>query len=165
MDKRRHPRLKNYDYSEYGSYFVTVCVQNRQPMLSTVVGRDALIPPMVQLTPYGRVLDKYIQKINSVYTDVCVDKYIIMPNHFHLLISITQPVDQQNGGMRESRPTVQTIIRSLKTMVTRETGKSIFQSSFHDHIIRDERDYLVRWQYIDDNPAKWAEDEYYSPCN
>ncbi len=46
-------------------------------------------------------------------------------------------------------------------MVTRELGYSIFQTSFHDHIIRDENDYLTRWQYIDDNPAKRAEDEYY----
>ena len=47
-------------------------------------------------------------------------------------------------------------------MVTKELGYSIFQSSYHDHIIRDENDYLTHWQYIDSNPAGWEDDEYYT---
>ncbi len=160
MEQRKHPRLKNFDYSANGAYFITVCVQNRQSLLSTVVGRGDITPPLVELTPYGKILDKYILGIEGAYENVMVDKYVIMPNHFHLLITITRPVDE-HGGVWSPRPTVPTIIRSLKTMVTREIGKAIFQASFHDHIIRDEQDYLTRWQYIDDNPAKWAEDEYY----
>ena len=49
----------------------------------------------------------------------------------------------------------------MKRFTNKETGLSLWQASFHDHVIRDEHDYLSRWQYIDDNPAKWAEDEYY----
>ena len=65
-----------------------------------------------------------------------------------------------NGGMRSSRPTLQMIIRAFKTIVTRQLGFAIWQESFHDHIIRNEKDYLSHYQYIDDNPAKWLEDEY-----
>ncbi len=160
MKQRRHTRLKEFDYSANGVYFITVCVQNRHPVLSTVVGRGDHTPPLVDLTPQGLVLDKYIRGIEGAYKSVTVDKYVIMPNHFHLLISIDSSADD-HGGVRSPRPTIPTIIRSLKTMVTRELGYSIFQTSFHDHIIRDENDYLIRWQYIDDNPAKWAEDEYF----
>ena len=159
MDKRKNPRLSDYDYSSNGAYFITVCVKNRLSILSAV-GRGALTPPngspIIKLSPIGEVLDKHIRRINEVYGDVTVDKYVIMPNHFHLLISMNE-----SGEVRAPRPTISTIVRTLKTMVTRETGKSIFQTSFYDHIIRDEQDYFVRCKYIDENPAKWAEDEYF----
>ena len=161
MEKRKHPRLKDYDYSQNGAYFITVCVEKRRPILSTVVGRGDHTPPQVELTACGKVLDKYIRGIEGAYKSVSVDKYVIMPNHFHLLISIAAP-DNAHGGVWSPRPTVQTVLRSLKTMVTKEIGRPIFQTSFYDHIIRDENDYLTRWQYIDDNPARWAEDEYYA---
>ena len=65
--------------------------------------------------------------------------------------------------MWASAPTqsVSTRIRSFKTLVSKQIGQSIWQRSFYDHVIRDEGDYLHIWQYIDSNPAKWAEDEYY----
>ena len=156
--QRKHPRLKEFDYSSNGAYFVTICTDNRRNILSRiVVGRDAFIPPHVELTDIGYVVEKYIGNINIGYENITVEKYVIMPNHIHLLICI-----HDNGGMRASRPTVPSIVRSLKTMVTREIGKSVFQTSFHDHIIRDEQDYLARWEYIDENPAKWTEDEYFA---
>ena len=161
MEKRKHPRLKDYDYSQNGAYFITVCVEKRRPILSTVVGRGDHTPPQVELTACGRVLDKYIRGIEGAYKSVSVDKYVIMPNHFHLLISIAAP-DNAHGGVWSPRPTAQTVLRSLKTMVTKEIGRPIFQTSFYDHIIRDENDYLTRWNYIDTNPARWAEDEYYA---
>lgn len=159
MEQRKTPRLKNYDYSGKGAYFVTVCVKNRLPLLS-VVGRGDLTPPTfspcVELSSVGEILDKHIRRIEMVYSGVTVDNYVIMPNHFHLLLSF-----KDCGGVRAPRPTISTIIRTLKTMVTREIGEAIFQTSFYDHIIRDEQDYFVRWKYIDENPAKWAEDEYF----
>ena len=61
-----------------------------------------------------------------------------------------------------SPTTVSNIVRSFKVLVTKEVGTSLFQRSYHDHIIRDERDYREIWDYIDDNPRKWAEDCYYT---
>jgi REP element-mobilizing transposase RayT len=161
MHKRKHPRLKEYDYSQNGCYFVTICTKNREQILSKInVGRDAIIPPQIALTEYGKITDNYINNICKVYNGINVEKYIIMPNHIHLLITIMQDID---GGMKASRPTVSlfTVVRSLKTMVTRQLGFSIWQTSFHEHIIRNEEEHLKIWKYIDTNHIKWEVDCYY----
>ena len=120
-----------------------------------VVGRDAHIPPTVYLSEIGKVADKYIRNINSVYSNVSVENYVIMPNHIHILLLLYEtPLD--NGGMRASRPTLFTIIRSFKTMVTKEIGYSIWQDSYFDRIIENENGYLDAWRYIDENPLKWT---------
>ena len=152
---RKKIRLEGHDYSQVGAYFVTICVENRHEMLGEVVGRDALIAPRVRLSEYGEIVTKHIERINVCYTSARVDHYVVMPNHIHMLISI-------HGAMKASRPTVSTLVRSLKTMITKDFGFSLFQTSFHDHIIRDEADYRRIWQYIDENPAKWTEDQYYT---
>ena len=63
--------------------------------------------------------------------------------------------------MRASGPTLPQIIKAIKHLVTRDLGFSVWQTSYHDHIIRNEADYLTHWAYIDENPVHWAEDEYY----
>jgi putative transposase len=156
---RKHPRLKDYDYSQNGCYFVTICTKERARILGEVVGRDAHIPPYIALSSIGECVEKYIGSIPTANLQVQVDNYVIMPNHIHLLISIQD--SENGGGMWASRPTIQTIVRSLKILVSKKAGFNIWQTSYYDHIIRNETDYLAHWQYIDDNPAKWAEDEYY----
>jgi REP element-mobilizing transposase RayT len=158
LPQRKHRRLRDYDYSQNGCYFVTVCTKDRQCILSRVVGRDDLIPPEVQLSEYGFIVDDLIHGIPVHYNFVQVHKYVVMPNHVHLLLMFDGSFD---GGMGSSRPTLQTIIHALKTLASRKAGISFWQDSFHDHIIRDDNDYQTHWQYIHDNPAKWAEDEYY----
>ena len=158
METRKKLRLGEYDYSQNGAYFVTVCSKDRANIFSHIsVGAGHPAGPHVQLSHIGEIVDKYIKSLPNSYPDMYIDACVVMPNHIHLLICI-----HDNGGMRASRPTVPSIVRSLKTMVTREIGKSVFQTSFHDHIIRDEQDYLARWEYIDENPAKWTEDEYFA---
>ena len=83
-----------------------------------------------------------------------------MPNHIHIIIVINEP-NVDSGGMRASRPTLHTMIRSLKTMITKQIGNGIWQDSYYDKIIREERDYREIWEYIDENPLKWQEDELY----
>ena len=137
---------------------MTVCCKDRKHLLGTIpIGRGALTPPCIHLSEKGKTVEQYILNINAVYEGIHVEKYVIMPNHIHLLIHI-----ENGGGMKASRPTVQTIIRSFKTMVTRKIGISIWQASFHDHIIRSKDDYLAIWKYIEENPLKWHEDKYYS---
>ena len=155
LPKRKHPRLKGYDYSQNGCYFVTVCTKEKQHLLGKVrVGRDAHIPPTVELSGIGKTAEKYIQNINRVYDNVTVENYVIMPNHIHVLFLFHQE-SESNGGMRASRSTLFTVIRSFKTMVTKELGFSAWQDSFYDRIIENENGYFEAWQYIDDNPAKW----------
>ena len=160
--KRKHPRLKGYHYGQEGSYFLTLCVKNREPLLSSIlVGRGPLTPPRLALTPAGEITEQHILAMNRSYANVTVDRYVIMPNHVHLLVTLGPCCD--NGGMRASRPTIPTLIRTFKTMVTRDLGLSVWQSSFYDHIIRDEADFQKICRYIDNNPAKWAEDPLFHP--
>ena len=117
------------------------------------------IGPQVRLTPIGTVVEKYLRTIPGI------GEYVIMPNHVHMLLHISAN-DSCNGPMWASAPTnveIPALIRSWKTLVTKELGYSIWQRSYYDHIIRDQRDYNVRLQYIRENPAKWFFDDYYTP--
>ncbi len=144
--KRKHPRLKEYDYSNDGGYFVTVCVKNKEKLL----GEPVLVNGKIKLTPIGETAEKHIKAINSAYDGVRVDSYMIMPDHIHMLITIS-------GGMRACRPTsLQTVVRTFKTMVTREIGFSVWQTSFYEHIVRNEKDYTDIDNYIKANPQKYA---------
>ena len=147
---RKPNRLNGYDYSSQGAYFITICTLDRKCILSRIVGGDALIAPQTNLTYCGEIVRKYIESMPGI------DKYVIMPNHIHLLIAI-------DGPMKASAPTISVpnLIRSFKVLVSKEIGQSIWQRSYHDHIIRDEEDYLNHLRYIEDNPAKWSEDKYY----
>jgi REP element-mobilizing transposase RayT len=165
---RRRIRLEGYDYSQAGYYFITICVQDGHEMLGKVaVGRDVLIaPPYVRLSEYGEIADKHINKIESMCKGFRVDKYVIMPNHIHMIIMKVNnnSLVHEDGAMRTSRPTsasVSSIIRSFKTMVSKEIGFSLWQERFHDRIIRDETEYQRIWHYINENPSKWAEDRYF----
>lgn len=155
--KRKHPRLKHYDYARTGAYFITFCTKDRRCVLSSV-GRGALAPPQVALTPYGEIVDELIQKIPLVYSGTFLEHYVIMPNHVHLLLRL----DMDDGGAGAPRPTVSAVVGGIKSLSTRKIGTTIWQASFYDHVIRDDNDFLRVWTYIDANPAKWAEDCYYT---
>ena len=147
LPKRKPTRLKQFDYSQNGYYFITICTHNRKNLFCNIVGDDAHIVP----SKCGIIVEKYINNIQGI------DKYVIMPNHIHLIIK------NENGTMWASSPTqsISQKIKSFKILVTKEFGKNVFQRSFHDHIIRKEKDYLKIWNYIDTNPQKWREDCFY----
>ena len=151
--KRKHPRLKDFDYSTNGVYFITICTIERQTMLCDIVGRDDPgTPYIIQLTPEGKITDKYINSISTHYQNVSVDKYIIMPDHIHLLLSITG-----ERRVESPRPTdISQIIGVLKRLINKDAGKNIFQTAFYDQIIRDENDYMIQWNYLENNPMKWV---------
>lgn len=90
------------------------------------------------------------------YENTCIDHYVIMPNHIHFIIKIG------NTGQPAAAPTLSRIVNQFKGYVTKQTGNSIWQKGFYDHVIRDEDDYLTKANYIENNPAKWAEDELYT---
>ena len=172
--QRKHLRLEDYSYSSPGVYFITVCTQDKHCILSTIVGADAHIGPpsgttpvgadahigpYPRLTPIGTVVEKYLRNIPGV------GHYVIMPNHVHLLlhISAANPSEGPVWSWAPNNVHVPQLIRSWKTMVTKELGHSIWQRSYYDHIIRDEADYQCRVRYIAENPAKWYYDDYYVP--
>ena len=159
LPKRKHPRLKNFDYSSCGTYFLTICAKNKECIFSRIiVGRDDPGAPETSLTGIGRTIEKYILKIPEVYKGTTIENYVIMPNHVHILLTMSDILSTNLadcGAPRLSRPTVSTIVGALKCFTNRETGKKLWQTGFYDHIVRDEEDFLIRWQYISRNPAKW----------
>ena len=162
-EKRKHSRLKTYDYTNSGCYFITFCTKDRAHVLSSIVGRGALTPPRVELTNIGKIAAEVIERTSVVYPGISIDNYVIMPNHVHLLIQIS-PVD---GGVRAPRPTengsvsITEVIKAMKSITTRKIGTKIWQTSFYDHVIRNDEDYQTRFRYIKENPAKWQQDKYY----
>ena len=157
MERKRN-RLKGYDYSQPGAYFITICVKDRKCLLSRVVGGDAYIAPCTELTSIGIVIEKFLRTIPGIA------HYVIMPNHIHMILHISAE-DLRRGPMWASAPTnvdISSLIRSWKILVTKELGKSIWQRSYYDHVIRDEQDYYTKLQYIKDNPARWQKDVYFT---
>ena len=161
--KRKEIRLKEYDYSTNGAYFVTVCTKGRKQILSTIcVGGGPLDAPIVKLTEIGKIIENNIIKMNYLYENIKVTDYVIMPNHIHLLIKL-----KSNGRSGAPAPTranarIPRYISTLKRFVNKQRKYDIWQRSYYDHIIRSEADFLEKQNYILSNPVKWVEDEYYS---
>ena len=162
LPKRKQNRLTGYDYSQPGCYFVTICAKNRRYLFwdefDWRVGADIIRPHTIPLSLYGRIIKNVIEQIPVRYPGASVEKYIIMPNHIHLLLRISV-----SNGRMISAPTyrVPTIIGQMKRAASKQAQTGLWQKGYHDHIIRSEADYLRIWDYIDTNPAKWREDCYY----
>ena len=159
MDKRKNNRLADFDYSTVGAYFITVCAKDKKQIFwAENVGADIIRPQKeCILSDYGCIADCVIKDIPNHYPCVTVDKYTIMPNHIHLLLSI-----QEADGRIISAPTISTVVGQMKRQISKLIGKSVWQKSFYDHIIRNKHDYNAAWQYIDENPIKWKTDEFYN---
>lgn len=162
---RKSTRLSKYNYSEKGAYFITICTQNRKNILSeiSIVGDGVLDVPKNKLTFMGKIADKTINNLNGFYNNITIDKYVIMPNHIHLLIQITS--DSVSGSSRTPTPTnmeIPRFVSTFKRFCNQEYGKNIWQRSFHDHIIRNQKDYDRIWNYIETNPYKWEQDCFYN---
>ena len=156
LPERKPNRLPAYDYSENGAYFITFCTKGHVPLLSHVVaGESPNTPCKTVMTSIGLAVDEAIKAIAEHYCGIHTAKYVIMPNHVHMLLCIEKA---ENAG-----PSVSRIIKELKTRVTKQVGAAIWQKSFYDHIIRNWEDYETRYRYIDNNPANWLlrRDEYY----
>ena len=159
LPKRKVNRLRGYDYSRAACYFVTICVRKRDELLGEVVGDTVLgVPcaPIVRLNEFGKVVDGAIKYYNNMNGGVIFDKYIIMPNHVHMIVVLCGETGDRG------RSPLQYIVRNLKSYVTKQIGFSPWQKSFHDRIIRNEEEYRQMREYINENPANWDNDEYHS---
>ena len=146
LPKRKQIRIENYDYSTPGAYFITVCVNNRKPILWNVGA--AICRP--NLSEIGFVVEMAIQQIPEHYPMISVDKYCIMPDHIHMILSIGTDAD----GRQVAAPTVSTVVGHMKRWVSMQIGQSIWQKSFIDRVIRNEQGYRAVWEYIENNPIK-----------
>lgn len=155
---RKPNRLPNFDYNTPGAYFITICTKDRKSLLWADVGASIARPQNPPLSQYGAIVDSSIREIPLYYPAVSVDHYVVMPNHIHLLLRIN--IDEDGRAMLA--PTISRVVQQMKGIITKQIGYSIWQKLFHDHVIRGEKDYLKIWEYIDNNPAKWEEDCFYT---
>ena len=167
LPQRKRLRLKYFDYSTPGAYFVTVCTHNRKCTLSRVVGAIHESPE-IQLTEYGKIVDRLINTIpqQSLAT---IDRYVIMPNHIHLVIMITD--SDELRAIRESplrgRSIISKTIGYIKMNASKEIhnrygNEMVWQRGFHNHIIRNRNDYEKISKYIFENPIIWQYDCFYT---
>ncbi|MGN1432717.1 MAG: transposase [Ruminococcus sp.] len=180
--KRNQIRLKNYDYSKNGAYFVTICSKNKEVLFGKIVGDGIPDVPLaerddngnvyVKLSDVGLTVQQTIEYINEHNENTEIEKYVIMPNHIHLLIMVNRINDKGFGTSGKPSPTenedetraneiIPKLVSSLKRYTNRQAKTDLWQRSYYDHIIRTQKDYDEIWEYIDTNPIKWELDKYY----
>ena len=166
LPKRKHPRLRDYDYSQNGYYHITVCTQNNSPILSRIAVGRGLAPAdataNIELTAIGNIVEEQLLDLPNRFHNISIDKYVIMPTHIHVIIAISG-----DAAGASPRPTLMDAVRVLKSMSTRLCnqhdnlkGRKIWQTSFYDEVIQNEEAYKYIWQYIDSNPTLWDKDKY-----
>ena len=164
---RKNIRLKEHDYNSAGSYFITFCVQNKKKILSHIHVGALHEAPEIELTQYGKAVKDVIETVEKRF-GVTVDRYIIMPNHIHIIITI---IECEERAIHESPLRGRSVISKVIGYIKMNSSKMIhninpeiiiWQRSYYDHIIRNEADYIEKSDYIINNPAKWVEDEYFT---
>lgn len=231
LPKRKPNRLKDYDYSRNGMYFITICTigadiirphktvhlkDQKFSLWKPEFDTDFPDDPSHNLSEYGKIVDDAINSISVHYPMVYVDKYIIMPDHVHLILMILDESDLVVNGERDveiadvngrmisdgttgrmisaptasqfglgisdggngrmvsaptvaqsgqvasdgdngqmiSARTVSTVVGQMKRYVSKQIGFPMWQKSFYDHIIQNEHEYQLIWEYIQNNPQK-----------
>ena len=155
LPKRKQNRLTVYDYSTPNAYFITICTEKRENLLWEDVGAIIDRPGNVPLSAWGRIVDQCIKEIPKRYPAISVDRYVIMPNHIHLLLQIQSDGD----GRAMLAPTISEVMRQMKGAASKKAGFPLWQKGFYDHVIRCEADYLEVWKYIEGNPGTWMTDK------
>ncbi len=151
LPKRKQLRIKDFDYSDAGAYFVTICTSDRRKVFWSDCRGELCSPENLPLSETGLIVNKEISKLEFIYNNVNVDKYCIMPDHIHLILRI----ESEENGRTQFAPTLSRIIKQFKGAITKQIGKSVWQRSFYDHKIRNHEDYLEIWEYIENNPCKY----------
>jgi putative transposase len=157
---RRSVRLRGYDYTQAGAYYVTICIHRRECLLGSVINGA------MQLSEYGHVAQLCWQTIPEHFMHVNLDAFVVMPNHVHGILHIAESSSSENPAPeRFAQPvsgSLATIIRSYKAAVTKSvnalrdmSGASFWQRSYYDQIIRDRSSLLKIREYIAYNPLRW----------
>jgi len=165
---RRSIRLRGYDYSQAGAYFVTLCTQGKKCLFGEVV--DA----QVHLSDMGQIVAEEWLRSADIRPEIDLDEWIVMPNHLHGIIVIPGEAvvgnrqEDTSQGTRTAGPkprSLGSIMAGFESASSRRInelrgtpGMQIWQHNYYDHIIRNEKDLERIRRYIADNPARWDED-------
>lgn len=186
LGSRKSIRLKGYDYSQSGWYFITLCTKNREMFFGDVADGEMI------LNDAGIIVKKCWSDIPGHYPNVCLDDFVVMPNHAHGVINIVEndknkiagtkivgdhnvraknisPLPKNNKFQSPSK-TIGSIIRGFKIGVTKWFRQNtdiytVWQRNYYEHIIRDESELNRIRKYIIENPFKWQDDKYYKIKN
>ena len=146
LPQRKRNRLECFNYSSEGFYFITICIKDKLPLLGKIENSN------IELSREGITVEQHIKEISEIYDNVVLDEYVIMPNHIHIVLNIATETDK----------TISTIIGQFKRSVSKEVAYSFWQKSFHEHIIRNEKQYYIIKEYIRNNVINWEDDMYYA---
>ena len=170
--RRRSLRLKDYEYSQDGAFFITICTHKRKCLLGKVVDNEVI------LNLWGRIVESEWLQTEKLRPYASLDAHVVMPNHFHAIFSLTnqERATQRVAPTGKDLPTgllprsIGAIVGQFKSQVTKRlksTGmrskEPFWQRNYYDHVIRDEEDLNRIREYIQYNPVRWLEDEYYAP--
>ena len=151
LPQRKNIRISNYDYSNIGFYFITICIKNRENILSKIE-KEKII-----LSQYGKIVEKYILGINSKNHYICTNSYVIMPNHVHILCEIKK----YRSTKFSYNATIPYTISTLKRLTNKEFRENVWQRNYYEHIVRNEKEYQKILEYIKNNPMNWEKDKYF----
>ena len=157
---RKALRLKGWDYTANGVYFITFCTQGRLSVLSSIRRGDLYGRPPLTLTGLGMCVDQAISEV-ARRTGVRMEHQVIMPNHVHLLMLLDRAARAEGYSVGR----IVGAIKSRAVCLARAQGlpaAGLWQRGYHDHIIRTDEEFRRIWTYVDHNPLKWELDEYYT---
>ena len=153
---RKHPRLKEYDYSLPGCYYITIHTLPDAPPLSQIINGTIGQRASIRLLPPGEIAGQQLAGLEERFYYVRLEKYVVMPTHIHAILRLTD-----DGGT--NRPALTDVVCAYKSLTTRALnqafrmpGRKWFQTSFYETVLRNEKAYQACWRYIDENPDKWA---------
>ncbi len=167
---RRSIRLKGYDYSQGGLYYITLCTQGREHLFGSVTEGEMCLSPAGEmcLSPAGEMVENQWMALSERFPTIEMDAFVVMPNHFHGIIAIVgEPEGPENGSA-----TVADILCTFKSLTTLEYSRAVaeglyppfnkrlWQRNYYEHIIRNDIAHRKITEYIYNNPAQWEEDEY-----
>ncbi len=176
--RRKEIRLRGYDYSRDGLYYVTICTKDRKCLFGEIKDGE------MHKNEYGQILESVWNDLPSHYTNIVLHEHIVMPDHFHAIIQIDNgrvggnasvggglkpsPTDTQpsESGMQPTKHGLAEFVRALKTFSARKInelrkmqGTPVWQRNYYEHIIRNDDDYCRTVNYIKENPARWGSEE------
>ncbi len=168
--KRKQIRLQQYDYSNSGAYFVTICTHNRECFFGEINNKK------IKYSEFGKIAYSEIENTQIKYENngIQFENYIVMPNHIHMIITINSLTyeTKTNEFSKPIKNSLATIIGNYKSAVTRKINRliktdidsnfhNIWQRGYYEHIIRNEKSYQEISEYIDNNVFLWKEDSLY----
>lgn len=177
LPQRKRLRIKNYDYSQCGFYYITVCTHNKQNLFGEIENN------MIKLNHVGKIVAFTLNDLPN-HNNINLHQYIIMPNHIHAIIEIPNRRERsvtvlqiESATIKESRNFhggIPEIIRQFKTFSSKRINsisdiqnnirsqQKIWQKSYYEHIIRNQEEYIRITKYIIENPVKWQSDKLHS---